>query len=50
MEGFDVAQGMPATGEAAVHLEVRGILEAATIGCWASKFPPHDLVTILVDG
>lgn len=39
MKGFDVAQGIPATGEAAIHQEVANLLARSAVPYWASKVP-----------
>jgi hypothetical protein len=37
MKGFDVAQGIPAAGEAAIHQEVLALLAQSPVPYWASK-------------
>lgn len=39
MKGFDVAQGIPASGEAAIHQEVESVLAHSAVPYWASKVP-----------
>jgi hypothetical protein len=39
MKGFDVAQGVPATGEAALHQEVVALLSRSPVPHWGSKVP-----------
>ena len=39
MKGFDVAQGIPATGEADMHKEVEDVLARSAVPYWASKVP-----------
>lgn len=39
MKGFDVAQGIPATGEAAIHAEVVSLLDESPVPYSASKVP-----------
>ena len=39
MKGFDVAQGIPATGEAAIHAEVLHLLHHSVVPYRASKVP-----------
>lgn len=39
MKGFDVAQGIPATGEAAIHEEVMALLVQSSVPYSASKVP-----------
>lgn len=39
MKGFDVAQGIPAIGEAAIHEEVLALLTESSVPYTASKVP-----------
>ncbi len=39
MKGFDRAQGIPPSGEAAVHEEVKDLLRNSAIPYWADKVP-----------
>lgn len=42
MKGFDVAQGIPPSGEAAVHEEVATVFAQSSVPYWASKVPLWD--------
>lgn len=37
MKGFDVAQGIPPSGEAAIHAEIRELFTSASVPYWGSK-------------
>src|SRR5687767_14286662 len=39
MKGFDRAQGIPPSGEAAVHGQIRELLSASRVPYWADKVP-----------